>query len=555
MSATYRVERGVGRWLSAEELATDVEQSRQKLRPGDRRGKTVAAPRLPQSDISGVHAVAPFCPRCENVLVWRGAWQCDGCCSRITAAELARSEGRTSTRRHLAREATKLVPGFVLDAVPVYVLAGSVPAARGKAAEPRGIFSSEEGSYCASTRNDGETQTPKQAWNEWLDGVEVFTSGWRAARAARLRLRGARVMLAGGGAPDISSSEMGLENVWSDGAADGVTGGESKWHKQREKGQAERFARIRECGAPWATFSGVAASGKEVNTTLEKRCDCWRICARCLERRKWLLGQGIEQARAAAISALRWQMARKYTGSEGRWTEKMFTLTVAHGSSPAADAELMVRAWRRFTAKLAEHLKIDRGCELKPVWVRALEVAPGPTGGHAHLHVWWLGPFVDHAHIRDLWGRCLREHGARVPKMPWADAMRKAVDKRAAQWCRTRRGERGKETEHVWWPIVWFSAATAQKDVGKYAQKVGVTLARYTQKVGVSGIERMHPAHVASIYAALESARCVQWARGWAPKKNKEWQTWKIEIWSEERRSAEYEKKAVGGRGQSRLEG
>lgn len=537
MSATYRVERGVGRWLGAEERAVDAEASRRSLRPGDRRGKQVAAPRLPQSDIAGVHAVAPVCPRCENVLVWRGAWHCDGCCSRITSAELARSEGRTSVRRHVVQEAPKLVPGFVLDAVPVYVAAESVPTARGGAAQPRAVFSSEEGGNCVSTG--------KQAWSEWLDGVEVFTSGWRAARAARLRVQGARVLLAKS-APTQAHTEAD-KNEWLDGAADGVTGGESKWHKQREKGQGERFARIRECGAPWATFLGVKENGQLVSSQLEKRCDCWRICARCLERRKWLLSSGIETVRADALYAHRWQVARKYTGPEGRWTEKMFTLTVAHGASPSDDARLMVKAWRRFTTKIAEHLKIDRGCKLKPVWVRALEVAPGPTGGHAHLHVWWLGPFIDHAHIRDLWGRCLREHGARVPKMPWADAMRKAVDKRAAQWCRTRRGARGKETEHVWWPIVWFSAATAKKDVGKYAQKVGVTLARYTQKVGVSGIERMHPAHVASIYAALESARCVQWARGWAPKRKKEWQTWKIEIWSEERRAAEYEKTTMGG--------
>jgi hypothetical protein len=165
--------------------------------------------------------------------------------------------------------------------------------------------------------------------------------------------------------------------------------------------------------------------------------------------------------------------------------------------------------------KIAEHLKKDRDCEALPVWVRALEVAPGSTGGHAHLHVWWFGPFLDHAWLRQQWGKALERLGVSVPHVDWDVALQKSIDKRFSVWGRTMRGRNGRAPRTVPWPVVDVVSA---RDVGagRYAQKVGVAL--YVAK-GAKEMERLHPYHAALVYEALENARCVQWARGWAPPK------------------------------------
>lgn len=385
--------------------------------------------------------------------MWRGSWNCDACPARISSNEYSGVKWN--------------VPGRVR--APLVWFPREAPAG---AAARAPLFSSSEGHKCGSSR---------AGWKTWLETVELYTSFWRRSRAARHRLKAG-----------------------------------SAWHRDREKGQAERFERVATCGAVrWVLQRHDSQGTRE--RKLEQRCDCWRVCQRCLDRRRWKLKTGIEQQRERAFELHARQRARWYRGAEGRWSERLITLTVPHGETPAHDARLLTKAWRELSARIAQHLKKDRDADgAKPVWVRALEVEPGAGGGHAHLHVWWFGPFLDHAWLRVTWGRILESMGAKCPQLPWREAQRKAVDARFSAWGRTRRGRNGRDPETVPWPIVDVRSAR-DAGAGEYAQKVGVVLYVAKGSKGVS--QRVHPLHAATVYQALESARAVQWARGWAPPK------------------------------------
>jgi hypothetical protein len=306
------------------------------------------------------------------------------------------------------------------------------------------------------------------------------------------------------------------------------------WHRQRIEGQAERFQRIATCGEVKWVLERHDSQGTTARP-LKSRCDCWRICKPCLDRRKWKLSEGITQQRKRAFDVHARQRARWYRGAEGRWSERLITLTVPHGKSPADDARALTRGWRELSARIARHMRVDRGATVKPVWVRAMEVAPGATGGHAHLHVWWFGPFIDHAWLRATWGQILEGMGLTVPHVVWTEAVRKSVDKRFAVWVRTRRGQHGRKLTTVPWPIVDVRSGR-DAGAGAYAQKVGVVL--YVSK-GAKGVpERLHPLHAATVYEALEAARCVQWCRGWAPPRVKpQGVRWTLRMLSDDERA------------------
>lgn len=468
----WRVRNGVGAWGQPDP------DPKPRL-SWDRRRRVVERPRLSKSDMPDAAALAPDCPRCGNSLAWRGGWHCDACPGRVHNAELEAAYGGD------VRAWPRALPRAAVTAAP--------------------IFSSGEGYNCASSDSD------KEKWRLWLDEVELATNWWRRSRAARLRYRGGGVTSAG-------------------------QGFDKHWHAQRIRGQAERFERIRSCGEPWATFRGERSDGKMVECELEKRCDVWRLCAKCMARRRFLLQTGILEQRKRVLRERARELRRGYAGPEGRWSEKLITLTVPHGDSPGHDARVMTKAWRLFSRKFAEHFKLDRGCKKTPVWVRALEIAPGDTGGHAHTHVWFVGPFIDHALMRVWWGDALRESGAgEMPRKAWADAVGGGKDARVRVWLKTRRGKHGRERETVPWPVVDVMSPGGGEGAAKYAQKVGVAL--YAAKSGKGEILRMNPVHAASVYEGLESARAVQWCRGWAPHRKKQWKSWGLQKWTcEEKR-------------------
>jgi hypothetical protein len=237
-------------------------------------------------------------------------------------------------------------------------------------------------------------------------------------------------------------------------------------------------------------------------------------------RRRWLLREGMKRQHAEVMRRHKRELGRYYRGKEGKWSEKLITFTVTHGDSPAEDARVIVNAWQKMLRKIRTHL-MKRGAvrrsksgKLAPIsvpWCRALEVGTGKNGGgreaHAHLHVWWVGPFLDVVLLRKWWGELIIEAGREVPARQWKDIQSEGRDRRLAAWM-------GNPAEENWipWPVVDVRSEKSD-GIAAYTQKVGLAL--YTQKGGE--IHLLSPAHAAAIYEVFEGTRAVQWARGWAP--------------------------------------
>jgi hypothetical protein len=290
----------------------------------------------------------------------------------------------------------------------------------------------------------------------------------------------------------------------------------NRWHQERYAGQAERFERVRRCGEVTHKLEGYDPNTGELVRTedFERRCGNWRVCNRCLKNRRFKLSRDVLRARERALALRRFECSSRYHGPEGRWSERLITLTVPHSGDAGVDAGVLSRGWAEMQRRLLDHLKRDRGALEKPVWVRAMEVAPSDDGGHAHLHLWWVGPFVDHVWLRVTWGRVLEGMGVECPQKPWSDAMQRLRDQRVKRWCRTRRGDHGRQPSELPWPHVYVNKTKGDEGAASYATKVGVAF--YVTKG--TDVQRMHPLHAASVYQAFEGRRAVQWARGWAPK-------------------------------------
>lgn len=455
----------------------------------------------------------PLCPDCQKApLVFRGRWECS-CGARKLGAELADFAPGAAWPRGVRMDRVRAEP--VWDG-------GQRP-----------LFTRLEADNSTSWRPDlgnGPLTPAKRDWLAWLSEVEALTSLQRQARRAHFGVKRGR-----------------------------------KWHQDRMRGQEQRFDRVRSCGRPDYMLHEWSQDRELVSSrALPSRCGCWRVCVPCMQHRRFKLAQGMEAQRELALRQLRRQLSRAHKGPvnagrrEGAWSERLVTLTVPHGPSPAEDVRTLKRAWALWWRKMLEHFDKDRGGEQhprieqpKPVWVRAFEVAPGrseaeaeqlelsfgsekqASAGHAHIHVWLISPYVDHTYLRVTWGRVLESLGVQCPQRSWEEALRPydkqtnehgPRDARTKFWLRTRRGAHGRKTETVPWPHVDVRQV---KDVGggEYATKVGVVL--YLTK-GFKGTRRVNPWHVAAVYEALEGARCVQWARGWAPPRKRSMSLWSI---------------------------
>jgi ribosomal protein S27AE len=416
--------------------------------------KRVLRPRLFRPKGRAEAFLAPQCPECGTLaLALRGRWQCGAC-------------GCVPIDMGAALSAP-----IVLDTALVPLAA---PTAR--------VFS-------ASECDNSVSSTGASAFGQWLTDLEGSTSPFRWRRAMHHRLR-----------------QRGFDH-------------RDQWHEQRRRSQLERFDKVRQCGAVAWMLDRHAPEGT-TSKPMASRCGCWRVCKSCADVRRWRLQKGVELQRVEARKVHARRVWKGYRGPEGRWSERLITLTVPHSGSPAADVEVLKRAWQRLAPLIAAHLQHDRGVEkgVRPVWVRAFEITPSEHGsGHAHMHLWWLGPFIDHAWLRVTFGRILESFGVEVPQKPWDDAMASAVDARSRAWCRTRRGVNGRTQDSVPWPVVDVrSDKSSRGETAKYAAKVGVAF-YVVKSEGLASKALVHPLHAAAIYEALEGVRAVQWARGWAP--------------------------------------
>lgn len=217
-----------------------------------------------------------------------------------------------------------------------------------------------------------------------------------------------------------------------------------RWHDGREKGQRERFEKVRACGsrvmiARCSTCGGGTGQQGDLRVVPEG-CGVRRVCQKCD-------AQGAAQRRArfgnargrAYVEGDRYGLRRHYRKG-GRYTEKMLTLTVPHflhantlpgkrnrkgeivpGVRELARDDLHARilavwlAWPKFMRKVVDHLR-ERN-EHHFSWHRAFEWTPGVDGiGHPHFHVYWFSPFVDQGLLRSWWGDALRAVGVPVKR-------------------------------------------------------------------------------------------------------------------------------------------
>jgi hypothetical protein len=102
----------------------------------------------------------------------------------------------------------------------------------------------------------------------------------------------------------------------------------------------------------------------------------------------------------------------------GRWSEKFLTLTAPHWSdkSVAERIAIVLGAWPRLLRLLNDHWKAHGVKSAE--WFRVVEWTPGSAddGGHPHLHVWLLSPFLPRDDIERWWRQALIEQtGVVVP--------------------------------------------------------------------------------------------------------------------------------------------
>jgi hypothetical protein len=208
------------------------------------------------------------------------------------------------------------------------------------------------------------------------------------------------------------------------------------WHKsllasetywlRRARGQRERIERVETCGQETYVRACPCCGGTDgsVHPVL---CANWKICGRCLLHR-----QGQKRAKSqGAIEYQRQVYERQRERPFRKFRERLITFTVPHSGSVAADIAHLHKTQVRFgpvmRAWLAEHRHEKRLPSAYLPFIRSVEVASirgaelEALEGHAHQHVWTLGPFIAHQVLRVLWGRSFRIGGPSlaVPPREW----------------------------------------------------------------------------------------------------------------------------------------
>jgi hypothetical protein len=338
------------------------------------------------------------------------------------------------------------------------------------------------------------------------------------------------------------------------------------WHKQREQGQRERFARVRRCGLD--RMRHWCVSCQHPGPDIQLACDQHRLCLSCRSRR----AHKFQTRMTAALELVRDDLERMQLNRPtrvrangtlirgGEWSEKFLTLTLPHSGDIAADVRELPRAWRRFWRALRMHFQKDvlagedrwERLQLMPMirFVRVIEVTEGVDGlGHAHLHVYLVGPYIDKYRLAHLWGEALsKSYQAALAKAgaihPLTSSLappavlgamaklrenlvrrglnRIVIDRiieRERGWYVTCRGKHGKPLALLWAPVVDIRQVVKDGPVrdGQIARSnVSSELCKYLIKDCSNDdgrYELLEPSVYARIYAALEGRRAIAASR------------------------------------------
>lgn len=295
---------------------------------------------------------------------------------------------------------------------------------------------------------------------EWLRQVSRHTRSWRHARAARMER----------------------------------THPHSVWHHARAKGLREREERAVACGVDGLERS-CSSCGEVAGRVVRLTCSHWRLCQPCRARRADRALARFHAGRELALERLRSRM--HYRSRGGRWAEVFYTFTLPHVEFER-DAREVVDAWARFRRLLGHYLEA-RGCSWREVpFFRALEVTSS-TGGHWHLHVWSVLPYVPQWLLAHLWGASLSHDYQRlVPRRSAADLAHVF----------------GRDADALAWLELEGNALLAPIVDIRRAEHAGAELAKYMVKDMERG-ELVSPLWYARAYQTLEGMRSHESSRKW----------------------------------------
>jgi hypothetical protein len=253
----------------------------------------------------------------------------------------------------------------------------------------------------------GQDLTPRA---RWARQVEALTDRYREQRAAELdrKARDARRRKRSQKCSDLEVKRAG------------------EWYASRARGQRWRFRNAEGCGEGPKALR-VACSECGCFSDHPVSCGVALVCLRCRgelqAKRRAEVGasQRVSYEHAKRLGFLR----RNRKG--GRWSDKFVTLTVPHmhEHSVGERVELIAKAWTFLLKRFNEWkralfpsvcwcLAIEGSHRVHDHvrWYGSLEWTPGSDpGGHPHVHLWFMGPYLDQFALADWWRGALEKAG------------------------------------------------------------------------------------------------------------------------------------------------
>lgn len=299
-------------------------------------------------------------------------------------------------------------------------------------------------------RREAELEDAVRADREIPDGplgpIEFETRTFRAFRRQRARQKAAASRRLG--------AELGELRAWggrvygtvaAPAAEEHAALRSAKFWEGRASGQEKRFDNVRACGHRVMRVTSKVC-GYEL-AELPARCGVVRICKACAVHRANKRRRAVARGREDLILDSR-RNGQGYRGrAGGRFTEKMFTLTIPHfgyskiepGSklaaccddygirtSIAARVQGLRLAAPIFLAKCKRYfgnqmkrtpraLGADPNDRKAVRFYRLLEWTLGSDGnGHPHFHIYAWTPYLPFPLLREWWAECLRSVGVPV---------------------------------------------------------------------------------------------------------------------------------------------
>lgn len=301
----------------------------------------------------------------------------------------------------------------------------------------------------------------------------------------------------------------------------------AKWHRDRARGQRERFHNHAKCSMGVGVVR-CESCGHEHG--IQVGCGVSRLCVACRDRRAQQRRAQLWRAREQAIARCKAKgrmLAKRRGGPWGEW-HLVLTMPDQRIGAPADRIHTLFAAWRTFS-RLWQRYQSGRtvpgAAELprrpgslddKPrqrtrtargfsgtggaYWSRCFEWTPGADGrGHPHFHTWILGPRVGRDLVRSWWALALQALGVPVrdtdPLVHLSRAVVELVVHEVHKGNRTIKNERIRATDKAGHVLGYVEGwAVAERD-----PKSGYTATAKVQ---------------ADVYMALESRRHVQTSRG-----------------------------------------